>query len=542
MQFPIEVLTTSDKRILSVYWGSTLILQYQIFTWILERTEDGQNWAILTPQIFNQYIFNDSNVTTEKEYRYRLKAIFVDNTESEYSYSNWVRTTDLRYGYGFNNPKNNSNRYAPAWGELVTADELRYIASYGNPLIAPNGETYTDDMLYWYIDQSISVIEADLNFHLIPQQYRSRPWKDPQTGKDQVRTDIPVGEEFQWEDPYDYKRDATNNYLYTKLRQKPILQVQMAHLRDVFGNLVIDLTLWQKPNHKMGSLEFYPHGNALVSMPMINVQQAEGRLPFIFSRDYPDAIFIDYQAGYDHASRIPKDFRRLVFLFASCMLLNDYGDGKSPGLASASVSLAGVSESYSTTQSASIGAKEKITVVDNNNISRKMKISKAFRLWKKGKLKYCKTLAVNPENIRDIQYKNVYDISEHETKNKQCFKIKTKLGVLRITEDHSIYRINETKLEKIKGKDLKRGDLIAIINNQNIIEEISIISIKKYKAKKMYDLSVAGFENFICNKHFVVSNTNALFGARINQFLSEIKLWYKQNKGKYQGVVLGVLG
>ena len=169
MQFPLEVFATSDKKILSIYWGSTLILQYQIFNWILERTEDNENWFQITPQLFNQYIFNDSNVSTDKEYRYRLKAIFVDNTESEYSYSNWVRVTDLRVGYGFNNPKNNSNRYAPGWGELVTADELRYIAGYGNPLIAPNGETYTDDMLYWYIDQSIAIIEADLNYHLTPK-------------------------------------------------------------------------------------------------------------------------------------------------------------------------------------------------------------------------------------------------------------------------------------------------------------------------------------------------------------------------------------
>ncbi|MFQ3675721.1 MAG: hypothetical protein SNJ64_04180 [Endomicrobiia bacterium] len=352
MLFPLEVLVTNDKKCISIYWGSTLILNYQIFSWILEKTEDNKNWIQITPDLYKEYIFNDNNINIDKEYRYRLKAILVDNTESEYSYSNWIKVTDIRQGYGFNNPKTNSNRYAPNWGELVTADELRYIGCYGNPLVAPNGETYTDDMLYLYIDSAIYQIEQDLNFNLIPKQFRARPSRDSQTGNIIERKDIPENEIFEWDDPYDYRRDMAKSFLYVKTRYKPILEVQKVFLRDPFGNLVIDLTKWAKINHRLGTIEFYPYGNAMVSMPLVSVPVAEGELPFIFARDYPDAIYIDYKVGYEHADKVPKVFRRLVYLLACCMLLNDYGDGKSPGLASASISLAGISESYSTTQSA----------------------------------------------------------------------------------------------------------------------------------------------------------------------------------------------
>lgn len=541
MQIPFEVYS-HGKQIIHINWTSWVNSELQISSYVLERSDDlGETWKKLTTSIYKKTIYDDLSLDLSKVYQYRLKGIYLDLTETDYSYSNFIRPTDLRRGYAFDNPDTNSNHYYKEWGLIVTPDELRYVGCFGNPLIAPNGETIIDEMLQWYIDQAIYILERELNFNLIPKSFRASPARDPQTGETIPRTDIPVGEEYTEEDPYDYKREMTAKYMYLKLRHRPIMEVQQCWLRDVFGNPVIDLRTWVKINHRVGSVEFYPHGNALIDLPLGNYNVASGFLPFVYSRDYPDAIYIDYTVGYNHSSKVDKELRRIIFLLATCMLLNDYGDGKSPGLASASISLSGISESYATTQSASIDYKEKIEVIFCNGDSKKIKIGKAYKLWKKGKLLNIKTVSINPNNILDIQNKVVYDITEHDTKNKKCYKIKTKEGKFGITEDHSIFIIQDNKLIEIKGKDIKINDNIAIIKNGKVLNS-KVLKIKQYKQQKMYDLSIMDFENFVCNTYFIVHNTNALFGARILAFERELKTWYTKNAQKYQGVQIGVLG
>ena len=80
-----------------------------------------------------------------------------------------------------------------------------------------------------------------------------------------------------------------------------------------------------------------------------------GRLMGGGRRRYPDAFFIDYTTGYESVKEFHARSRELfqvIGMVSAINLLNDYGDGRSPGLASSSISLAGISESYATTQSA----------------------------------------------------------------------------------------------------------------------------------------------------------------------------------------------
>lgn len=374
---------------------------------------------------------------------------------------------EVRKGFGFNNPDLCANN---GWGAIITPDELRYIYAWGNPLVAPNADTYTDEMLQWYIDNAVRFCERDLNVDIIKKRYRYRPilfdhQRDFDTDSfeesyakkigcvnlrnganlttaykiklsidkttfveidvaggtpgiktiDQIVNNINTGfgstiaykynddylmirsntklsnsflefippssndclnlilglsistsyhyifqgwvedRDFFWEEPYDFSRQEFQNFIFLKLRQRPLLKLWKVDFRDVAGGKVADITNWVKPNYRKGSLQFFPNTGALANLPLYagasfpiaNAYQAIG--------NYPDSFFIDYDAGFESSLEFRAQWTELcgiIGMLAAINLLNDYGDGKAAAIASSSIGLSGVSESYSTTQSA----------------------------------------------------------------------------------------------------------------------------------------------------------------------------------------------
>ena len=61
---------------------------------------------------------------------------------------------------------------------------------------------------------------------------------------------------------------------------------------------------------------------------------------------------IDYDAGFETSDDVPEDLREIVAKQASVHLLNIIGDGLMSGFSSSSLSMDGLSESFSSTQSA----------------------------------------------------------------------------------------------------------------------------------------------------------------------------------------------
>jgi hypothetical protein len=61
---------------------------------------------------------------------------------------------------------------------------------------------------------------------------------------------------------------------------------------------------------------------------------------------------VDYTAGYENSDEIPIDLREVVGKIAAVSLLNIIGRGLMSGFSSSSLSMDGVSESFSSTQSA----------------------------------------------------------------------------------------------------------------------------------------------------------------------------------------------
>jgi hypothetical protein len=61
---------------------------------------------------------------------------------------------------------------------------------------------------------------------------------------------------------------------------------------------------------------------------------------------------VDYTAGFETCDDVPMDLRQIIAKIAACSLLNIIGRGLMSGFSSSSLSMDGVSESFSSTQSA----------------------------------------------------------------------------------------------------------------------------------------------------------------------------------------------
>lgn len=355
---------------------------------------------------------------------------------------------ETRTGFAFENPNHKAN---DGWGEILSADELRYVYAFGSPLVAPDGQTIPDTTLRWYINNAIGWVERDLDYSLMKKQWRHRPPKhliprddfadldalslkyEPGAGagtaatiqvaggvlsttitgeagdnlsidladyssmwrlveaitsvsttgtytavlvgrqdvtptqlKDVTATDLfnvaatvqATAEEFvdfYWDDAYDYDRTQYQNFVYIKLNHGPVISVQSVEFRDPTGGLIIDLTEDCKPNFDMGSIEFYPSHGLISAFPQFYTPYGHRLLTGAYGEAFPDAFFIDYQTGFPSAKaarhRVPELFE-VVGKLAAINLLADYGDGRTAALASSSVGLSGLSESISTTLSA----------------------------------------------------------------------------------------------------------------------------------------------------------------------------------------------
>jgi len=275
---------------------------------------------------------------------------------------------DCRIGRAFDNPDYTSNHYyadrgVSGWGLVVTPDEIRYNYLWGNQLSSTRGDNFLQQQLQYYIDRSIGMIEHDLGIIIVGTQYRHR---SSITGKD--REDLPKEESgklkpFKWDDLYDFRQANFQQFVNLKLNHKPISLLQKWHLFDIStGNTLLDLTKWAKLKHQQGYLRAYPvaaTGAYPVTPPVSGVGgfvggyvgYAAGLYPLSHDH-YPCGYGIDYIAGYENAKDVPFDLVEIIGMLAAVNLMADYGDGIVGGIANASVSLSGISESFGTTMSA----------------------------------------------------------------------------------------------------------------------------------------------------------------------------------------------
>lgn len=334
--------------------GTDTIISTDLTNYHLQRKKGEDEWLSYvgigfgtgTPEVLTQLKIADYSLDNGF-YQYRVKD--ADNTEAEYEYSDWVKIGNAaeKVGWWFGN-------YIPPegkFGDIITPDDMRYHFLWGIDFKASNGQSFTDEQIRYDVQSSVDEIERALNIKLEKTRIKCEPSAEMQRGKD-------YDEE---ESAYTYRHDRWQRYGRIILRKRPVIDIQRFEMYSITDQRVIDMKNWIRIDKAKGVISFFPRAGANGSMRVSPASLVTHGMDSYM--DYPSGYKIDYICGYDNSTMIPADLRGIIGKIAACKLLNIIGDGLISGFSSSSLSMDGVSESFSSTQSATsayFGARIKV--------------------------------------------------------------------------------------------------------------------------------------------------------------------------------------
>jgi hypothetical protein len=276
----------------------------------------------------------DADVT-EGIYQYRERNN--DDPESKYEISYWVKCgVGEPVGYTFGNYK------APegSWGEVLTADDLRYSYVWGTDLRASNGMSYTDDQIRFHINSCMEEMAIRLNITIRKKRIACQAEK----------RGLKEGEDYdEEEDYYQYRRERVQRTGWISTRKRPVISISKLDLLSR-NSKMLSLLESSTLDKTKGVIKFFNRPLKLGDS-MRAVQQAV----YPYGEDqFNNQMFysIDYVAGFENSDKVPADLRAAMGKMCAIEMLNIIGDGLMSGFSSSSLSMDGVSESFSSTQSA----------------------------------------------------------------------------------------------------------------------------------------------------------------------------------------------
>ena len=312
--------------------GTNIILKSTLTGYQLERRIDTGSWEpwtgmgwggvpiVLTTPNFTDYDLSDGI------YQYRSLL------SGEYEFSNCIPIGSDPVGWTFQNYIVPEGQF----GEILTADDLQYTFLWGIDFTASNGEvwrqTQTQTMIQWAIDQ----LEKILTIDIFPRQYFC---------DDEQNASVEASKFVIKEFPYPNRR---KRQFLIMSRHRPIREVTRFDFFSPVDTKVLDLMQWMRLDKRNGKIWYYPKQGRAETFTTFG-------WPWnlmLETIDYPDAFHLDYTTGYATAELIPEDLRDIVGKIAALKMLNAIGDGLLAGFSSSSISLDGLSESFSSTQSA----------------------------------------------------------------------------------------------------------------------------------------------------------------------------------------------
>ena len=271
------------------------------------------------------------------EYRYIPESDGIEADGDKWTYSTWVKfgTPDC-VGYTFGN-------YHPAgdeWGLIVTPDDCRYTYLWGTDFKATNGTYFTDEQIKFFIVEATRYLERELNISIIKTKIKSQ-------AEDR---NLVKGTDYDEEESlYDFSYRKIQRYGMIQTRHRPVINVEKCTLINRGGS-DIDLLKDSVIDRKKGVIKF-------LKRPFMPSETAKGISTAVSrfgSETFQPHLFyaIDYTAGYKTSDDVPEDLRQIIAKVAAISLLNVIGDGLMSGFSSSSLSMDGISESFSSTQSA----------------------------------------------------------------------------------------------------------------------------------------------------------------------------------------------
>ncbi len=265
--------------------------------------------------------------------------------ESELSSARLGGTEVEKIGYSFHN-------YSPPadlWGKVLTADDIRHTFAWGIDMKASDVESseVTDEQLDFVVENALAEFEHHFNIDIRKRVYKTRP-ADTLVQSPEWRAGVDYTDE---EDPYDFNPDTWRSYGFLQLRHMPVISVESAKLYSAWDTKILDLDDWIRIYKKAGQLSIYPKGTTVFGTGYAGTGLIAA-WPQLFGRKYPQGFRIDYTTGWKTSDFVDKDLRNAIGMLATLNLLGWMGDGLMAGFSSSSVSLDGLSESFSSTQSA----------------------------------------------------------------------------------------------------------------------------------------------------------------------------------------------
>ena len=293
------------------------------------------------PLEVNSGDFVDSFDLQNGLYQYRIHSASIENPEfKDFAFTCWTKFgVPDAVGYSFNNYKVPEGK----WGTIVTPDDCRYTFLWGTDFKATNGSMFTDEQIQWFIDAATAEMARQLNITIIKKRIKSMVTVE--------QKHLVKGADYDDEEtPYDFSYRKIQRYGMIQTKQRPILNVTRCTLINKGQNDDVDLLPSVVPDKKNGVIKFLkrpwkPSDTWTGINDAICRFGAETWNPHLF-------YAIDYDAGFETSDEVPQDLRHMIGKMAAISLLNVIGDGLMSGFSSSSLSMDGVSESFSSTQSA----------------------------------------------------------------------------------------------------------------------------------------------------------------------------------------------
>lgn len=293
-----------------------------------------------------KYFYDDSAGDNTKWYKtsYFKEA---GGPESDLSGAIQGGTEVEKIGYTFGN-------YAPApgeWGKIYTADDARYTMLFGIDCIGSDiaKSEFTDEQFDQLILEALGDFESFLTTDIRRKKYmtfegqsnagltRARLWRE--------------GVDYTDEDSsYDFDPQQWSEFGFIQLRHWPLISVERAvWLSPVKGEIMNMVENdWLRLHKQFAQIRMFPKGGFTYGPYSVYGPLWTG----MGAKRYPGAFEFDYTTGYESSDFVPEGLRSAIKKYATIKILAVVGDGLLAGFSSQSISLDGLSESFSSTQSA----------------------------------------------------------------------------------------------------------------------------------------------------------------------------------------------
>lgn len=283
--------------------------------------------------------FVDSFELSDGLWEYRIVDSTIESPVfTDYAMTKWIKLGNPdAIGYSFN------NYHAPdgEWGTIITPDDARYTYLWGTDFKATNGTYFTDEQIQWLIDAATSEVERQLNICIRKKTFKSQAYTKG------LKKGVDYDEE---ESLYDFSYRKIQRYGMIQTKHRPIIDVTRCELINRGETSNMDLLDSCVPDKKQGVIKFLKRPY----MPSESHRGISQSISRYGQETFQPHLFyaIDYSAGYESSDDVPLDLRQIIGKVAAISLLNIIGDGLMSGFSSSSLSMDGISESFSSTQSA----------------------------------------------------------------------------------------------------------------------------------------------------------------------------------------------